>query len=136
MDKRRLLLKSERIDYNLHLTPTQLIQRPDTTQVTWLPAHAPEIQAPVRLKKLKNETAPEAAQRVLKALTDGKPQMAGEALYYYTASLPTLSEDLKGCKASDFSEAKEKKRLQRSHRVLQVDTLRWQFCNPSHSLAP
>lgn len=107
--QKTLVLKSERIDYNLHLTPTQLIQRPDTTQVTWLPAHAPEIQVPVRLKKLKNETAPEAAQRVLKALTCGKPQMAGEALYYYTASLPTLSEDLKGCKASDFSEAKEKK---------------------------
>ena len=62
--------------------------------------------------------------------------MAGEALYYYTASLPTLSEDLKGCKASDFSEAKEKKGYNGVIVFYKFDTLRWQFCNPSHSLAP
>ena len=38
--QKTLVLKSERIDYNLHLTPTQLIQRPDTTQVTcYRPTH-------------------------------------------------------------------------------------------------
>ena len=77
--------------------------------MTWLSAHTPAIKAPVRLRKLTNETAREAAQRILKALTDGKPQMAGEALYYYTAQLPTLTENMKGCKVSAVSQAKEKK---------------------------
>lgn len=107
--QKTLVLKSENIRYNLAISPSLLTQRPDTTQVTWLPVEAPKLKAPVRLKKLKKETAPEAAQRILKALTDGKPQMAGEALYYYTTLLSVLTEDLKDCKASDFSEAKEKK---------------------------
>lgn len=35
--------------------------------------------------------------------------MAGEALYYYTGQLPTLTENMKGCKVSAVSQAKEKK---------------------------
>ena len=107
--QKTLVLKSEHIVYNLPLVPSVLVQRPDTTQVTWLSAHTPAIKAPVRLRKLTNETAREAAQRILKALTDGKPQMAGEALYYYTTQLPTLTENMKGCKVSAVSQAKEKK---------------------------
>ena len=107
--QKTLVLKSEHIVYNLPLVPSVLVQRPDTTQATWLSAHTPAIKAPVRLRKLTNETAREAAQRILKALTDGKPQMAGEALYYYTAQLPTLTENMKGCKVSAVSQAKEKK---------------------------
>ena len=85
------------------------VTAPDTTQVVWLPALAPEINATARLKKLKDKTAPEAARRAVKALTDGKPQMAAEALCHYTDPLSSFTEDFKGSKASDFSEAKEKK---------------------------
>ena len=77
--------------------------------MTWLSANTPSVKDPAHLRKLTNETAQEAAQRILKALTDGKPQMAGEALYYYTAQLPTLTENMKGCKVSAVSQAKEKK---------------------------
>ena len=107
--QKTLVLKSEHIVYNLPLVPSVLVQRPDTTQVTWLSAHTPSVKDPAHLRKLTNETAREAAQRILKALTDGKPQMAGEALYYYTAQLPTLTENMKGCKVSAVSQAKEKK---------------------------
>ncbi len=68
----------------------------------------PAIKALMRQKRLKTETAPEAAQRILKAFIDGKPQTAGEALCYYTSQLHSLAEDMKGCEVSEFSEDKER----------------------------
>ncbi len=78
--QKTLVLKSEHIVYNLPSSPACSCNAPDTTQVTWLSANTPSVKDPAHLRKLTNETAREAAQRILKALTDGKPQMAGEAL--------------------------------------------------------
>ena len=102
-------MKSEHIEYNVPLVPADLIQHPDTTQVTWIPVQTPRLNPSERLDNLQRETAPQATRRILDALIEGKPQKAGEALFSYTALLPWLTDRMKGCHVSDISEPQKKK---------------------------
>ena len=60
----------------------------------------------VRLQTLQNETATEAARRILTALTSGNPEQAKEALRTY--DLTELVKRFNGCKVSEFSIPKKK----------------------------
>ena len=104
-----LVMKSEHIEYNVPLVPADLIQHPDTTQVTWIPVQTPRLNPSERLDNLQRETAPQATRRILDALIEGNPQKAGEALFSYTALLPRLTDRMKGCHVSDISEPQKKK---------------------------
>ena len=60
-----------------------------------------------RLNKLQQETAAQAAERILQAIISGNNNQASEALVYYKNMLPALSEKMKGCKVSGFQERRD-----------------------------
>ncbi len=60
-----------------------------------------------RLNKLQQETAAQAAERILQAIISGNSNQANEALVYYKNILPALSDKMKGCKASGFQERRD-----------------------------
>ena len=60
-----------------------------------------------RLNKLQQETASQAAERILQAIISGNNSQASEALVYYKNILPALSDKMKGCKASGFQERRD-----------------------------
>ena len=100
--QKTLLLHIDNIQYNVMISRTNLTQIPDTqwTDVTEI---TPD-KANDRLSKLQNETATQAAERILQAIICGDYTKASEAMVYYKTVLPTLSEKMKGCKVTDFKE--------------------------------
>lgn len=100
-----LILESRSIVYNVAMNPNRILQLPDAESENWL---SDEQLRSFRIdKSLHKETATEAAKRILLALTENKPETAKEALFYYSQELDKLTEALKGCKATDFSQPKE-----------------------------
>ncbi|MBQ9363063.1 MAG: zf-HC2 domain-containing protein [Bacteroidaceae bacterium] len=97
-----LLLHIDNIQYNVMISRANLTQIPDAqwTDVTEVTSDTDND----RLNKLQNETAAQAAQRILKAIICGDNNQASEALVYYKNILPALTENMKGCKVSDFKE--------------------------------
>lgn len=87
------------------MSRVNLIQIPDTqwTDVTEMTSST----ADDRLIKLQNETATQAAQRILQAIISADNSQASEALVYYKSELPALSEKMKGCKVSEFKERRD-----------------------------
>lgn len=100
--QKTLLLHIDNIQYNVMMSRANLTQIPDTqwTDVT----EVTQDTANDRLCKLQNETATQAAERILQAIISGDYTQASEALVYYKTVLPTLSEKMKGCKVTDFKE--------------------------------
>ena len=100
--QKTLLLHIDNIQYNVMMSRANLTQIPDTqwTDVTEITPN----KANDRLSKLQNETATQAAERILQAIISGDYTHASEALVYYKTVLPTLSEKMKGCKVADFKE--------------------------------
>ncbi len=103
--QKTLLLHIDNIQYNVMMSRANLIQIPDTqwTDVT-------EMSSPTaddRLSYLQNETATQAAQRILQAIISDDNSQASEALVYYKNVLPVLSDNMKGCKVSDFKERRD-----------------------------
>lgn len=105
--KKIVILKSSDIKYNTSLSKKALLQLPDAPSSQWLPVQEPHLPASSHLSTLQNETATEAACRIMTALTTGNPQQAEEALYHYSQELPQLMNKLKDCKVSDFSTPKQ-----------------------------
>ena len=101
--KETVVLKTGTILYDAPLSASAITQRPGADQIKWQPIDGPYITEPERLGKLQKETATEAAQRILNALVAGQPHE--EALFYYTASLPSLTEEMKNCRVSEVREA-------------------------------
>ena len=101
--KETVVLKTGTILYDAPLSVSAITQRPGADQIKWQPIEEPYITDPERLEKLQKETATEAAQRILKALVAGQPHE--EALYYYAASLPSLTKEMKNCRVSETYEA-------------------------------
>ena len=97
-----LLLHIDNIQYNVMMSRANLTQIPDAqwTDVT----EVTQDTASDQLCKLQNETATQAAERILQAIISCDYTHAGEALVYYKSVLPTLSEKMKGCKVTDFKE--------------------------------
>ena len=100
--QKTLLLHIDNILYNVIMSSANLIQIPDTqwTDVT----ERTTLTAGDRLSELQNETATQAAQRILQAIISTDNSQANEALIYYKSVLPALSENMKGCKVSNFKE--------------------------------
>lgn len=103
--QKTLLLHINNIQYNVMTSRVNLIQIPDTqwTDVTEMTSST----ADDRLSKLQNETATQAAQRILQAIISADNSQASEALVYYKSVLPALSENMKGCKVSEFKERRD-----------------------------
>ena len=103
--QKTLLLHIDNIQYNVMMSRANLIQIPDTqwTDVTETASQT----ADDRLSILQNETAIQAAQRILQAIISADNSKASEALVYYESVFPVLSEKMKGCKVSDFKERRE-----------------------------
>lgn len=106
--RRTLVLKSEKIVYNVLLDREQLIRLPETADGQWLEVEDPKVRAGARLQMLQQETATEAARRIMTALVTGAPESAKEALYYYGQLLPAATQRMQGCKVSGFSTPKDK----------------------------
>ncbi|MBQ8052045.1 MAG: hypothetical protein IJ197_10840 [Bacteroidaceae bacterium] len=103
--QKTLLLHIDNIQYNVMMSRANLIQIPDTqwTDVTEMTTPA----AGDRLSKMQNETATQAAQRILQAIISADNSQASEALVYYKSVIPALSENMKGCKVSNFKERRD-----------------------------
>ena len=100
--QKTLLIHIDNIQYNVMISRTNLAQIPDAqwTDVTEVSSGT----ASDRLRKLQNETASQAAQRILNAIISGDNNQASEALIYHKNVLPALTKNMKGCKVSDFKE--------------------------------
>lgn len=103
--QKTLLLHIDNIQYNVMMSRANLIQIPSTqwTDVTEITSST----ADDRLSKLQNETATQAAQRILQAIINTDYSQASEALVYYKSVIPTLSKNMKGCIVSDFKERRD-----------------------------
>ena len=103
--EKTLLLHIDNIQYNVMLNRTRITQIPETrwTDVTKTTSDT----ANDRLNKLQQETATQAAERILQAIISGNNNQASEALVYYKNILPALSDKMKGCKASGFQERRD-----------------------------
>lgn len=103
--QKTLLLYIDNIRYNVMLNRFNLIQIPDC-QWTDVTEETPDATND-RLEILQNETALQAAQRILHVIISGDYSQASEALVYYKNILPVLTENMKGCKVSDFKERRD-----------------------------
>ena len=103
--QKTLLIHIDNIHYNVMISRTNLAQIPDAqwTDVTEVSSGT----ASDRLRKLQNETASQAAQRILNAIISGDNNQASEALIYHKNVLPALTKNMKGCKVSDFKERRD-----------------------------
>lgn len=105
--KKTLILESRSIAYNVAMDSNRILQIPDSESENWLSDD--KLRRYRANKSLRNETATKAAERILRALTENKPETAKEALYYYSQELDKMTEMLKGCKATNFSQPKRTK---------------------------
>jgi hypothetical protein len=87
------------------LNRAHIIQIPeaDWTDVTKTTSDTADDQ----ISKLQQETATQAAERILQAVISGNNNQASEALVYYKNMLPALSEKMKDCKVSGFQERRD-----------------------------
>lgn len=102
--QRTMLLHIDNIRYNVILSKAEIISLPDAE---WTDVAKQESLSSDRLEQLQNESAEQAAKRILEAIIKGNEKQASEALVYYKSVFNTLSMKLKDCKASDFQVRKE-----------------------------
>ena len=102
--QRTMLLHIDNIRYNVILSKAEIISLPDAE---WTDVAKQESLSSDRLEQLQNESAEQAAKRILEAIVKGDENQASEALVYYKSVFNALSMKLKDCKASDFQVRKE-----------------------------
>lgn len=102
--QKTLLLHIDNIRYNVMLSKADIIRLPDAE---WTDVTQQQPTSGNRLEQLKNETAEQAAERILAAIISGNESQASEALVYYKPVFNNLSKRMKNCKASDFQVRKE-----------------------------
>lgn len=99
--EKTLLIHIDNVQYNVMISRASITQLPD---VQWTDgAEVTDIDED-RLRSLQNETAAQAARRILQAIISGDNSQANEALLSYRDVLPALTESMKGCKVTDFQE--------------------------------
>lgn len=104
--KKTLLLYIDNIQYNIMMSRTSLVQVPD---VQWVDcAEQMAEMTELRLRQLQNETAAQAAQRIIQSIISGNTSNASEALIYYKNNLADLIKQMKGCRATNFQERRDK----------------------------
>lgn len=99
--KKTLLIHIDNVQYNVMISRASITQLPD---VQWTDGAEVTDIAEDRLRSLQNETAAQAARRILQAIISGDNSQANEALLSYRDVLPALTESMKGCKVTDFQE--------------------------------
>ena len=102
--EKTLMLYSDKILLNAQLDKKQVVDIPDKNGSGRIELTDKQDVAGERLHFLQNESATEAARRIMEALTSGDCSNAKEALKYYPTSL--LLQKFKGGKVSSFSEPK------------------------------
>lgn len=102
--QRTMLLHIDNIRYNVILNKAGIVSLPDAE---WTDVAKQESLSSGRLEQLQNESAEQAAKRILEAIIKGNEKQASEALVYYKSVFNDLSMKLKDCKASDFQVRKE-----------------------------
>lgn len=104
--KKTLLLYIDNIQYNIIMSRASLVQVPD---VQWVDcAEQMAEMTELRLRQLQNETAAQAAQRIIQSIISGNTSNANEALIYYKNNLADLIKQMKGCRATNFQERRDK----------------------------
>lgn len=104
--KKTLLLYIDNIQYNIMMSRTSLVQVPD---VQWVDcAEQMAEMTEFRLRQLQNETAAQAAQRIIQSIISGNTSNASEALIYYKNNLADLIKQMKDCRATNFHERRDK----------------------------
>jgi hypothetical protein len=104
---RTLMLYTDAIRQGVAMEKVQLLNIPDKNASDMKDVASPKVvKSSERLNKLQNETARDAAIRIMTALTTGKTENAEEALEPYPVKLLLLK--FKGCKVSSFSQPKDK----------------------------
>ncbi len=104
--KKTLLLYIDNIQYNIMMSRASLVQVPDAQWVDC--AEQMMKMTENRLRQLQNETAAQAAQRIIQAIICGDASDASEALIYYKNNLADLIKQMKGCRATNFQERRDK----------------------------
>ena len=102
--KKTLLLHIDNIQYNVMMNRASLTQIPDCQ---WDDFEQTAEISKIRLRQLQNETAAQAAQRIIQSIIGGNTSNASEALVYYENCLSLLTEQMKGCRATNFKERKD-----------------------------
>ena len=102
--KKTLLLHIDNIRYNVMLNKDDITRLPTAE---WTDDTQQQPTSSKRLKLLQNETAQQAAERILKAILANDESQAAEALIYYKSVLPQLAKNMKGCKVSAFETRKD-----------------------------
>lgn len=102
--QKTLLLHIDNIRYNVMLSKADIIRLPDAE---WTDVAQQQPTSGSSLEQLKNETAEQAAERIMGAIISGNESQASEALVYYKFVFNNLSKRMKNCKASDFQVRKE-----------------------------
>ncbi|MFQ7114473.1 anti-sigma factor family protein [Hallella bergensis] len=97
--RKTLLLHIDNIRYNVILSKRDITLLP---AAKWTNVTEQHPTSDNRLKLLQNETAEQAAERILNALITDNESQANEALIYYKTDFENLSTAMKGCKATDF----------------------------------
>lgn len=105
---RTLMLYTDAIRRGVAMEKVQLLNIPDKNASDMKDVSSLKVvKSSERLNKFQNESARDAAIRIMTALTTGKTENAEEALEPYPVKLLLLK--FKGCKVSSFSQPKEKK---------------------------
>lgn len=102
--KKTLLLHIDNIRYNVMLNKDDITRLPTAE---WTDDTQQQPTSSKRLKLLQDETAQQAAERILKTILANDESQAAEALIYYKSVLPQLAKNMKGCKVSAFETRKD-----------------------------
>jgi DNA-directed RNA polymerase specialized sigma24 family protein len=102
--KKTLLLHIDNIRYNVMLCKADITRLP---AAEWTDVAQQQPTSGSRLELLQNETAQQAAERILNAIIAGDESQATEALIYHKTVFPQLTKKLKGCKVSAFEARKD-----------------------------
>lgn len=102
--KKTLLLHIDNIRYNVMVSKGDITRLP---AAEWTDVAQQQPTSGSRLELLQNETAQQAAERILNAIIAGDESQAAEALIYHKSVLPQLAKKLKGCKVSSFEARKD-----------------------------
>lgn len=98
--KKILLLHIDDIRYNVMMSRTTMLQKPESEWTDVV--NTANASSTSNLSELQSEAPIHAAKRILKAIISGKTDKDADALVYYKETLPTLTKNMEGCKATNF----------------------------------
>ncbi|MDO5342803.1 MAG: hypothetical protein Q4F69_10190 [Bacteroidia bacterium] len=94
-----LVMYADDIQYNVMLTVAEVTSLPETE---WIQSNNEESVSAERLSELREETAEQAARRIVEAIISGDFEKAQEALYGYKNIFNDLHDGFEGCSADGF----------------------------------